>query len=174
LPTTSPPTAASTSTPATASNWTTASRVSLRRKGATLIATRAGIESLVPIGGQEIVAHVGDWIVRTQPGSVPIAVIPTAQFPGPFEIVEDGTLVLSQRDREAIEATTGIGTTRSAADLLAGVRRLARIQIGEVVIPFTPGQIEELAHRAEKRGQTLRQAMQAVVDRIQDEIFWKA
>lgn len=146
----------------------------LRRKGATLIAVRAAVEQLLPIGGQEVPARIGDWIVRTQPGSIPVEVVPPTKFPGVYEIVEEGTLILSKHDRETLEQVTGLGTTRTAVELQAAVGRLSRIRIGDVTIPFTPGQLEEIAHRAAKRGQTPQQAMQAVVDRIRDEIFWKA
>lgn len=73
----------------------------------------------------------------------------------------------------AIEDTLGIGTTQSAPHLIAAIERLARVEIGEVVIPFTPGQLAEIKHRAQKRGRTVAEEIQAVVDRIRDEIFYK-
>lgn len=116
-------------------------------------------------------ARVGDWLVMQ--GSIVIAVITDAAFPGPYEIVLEGTLVLGPYDRDKLEELTGLGTTRSAADLVAAINRLARIRIGDVQVQFTPGQLEELKTRADKRNQTVLQAMQAVVDRIKDELFWK-
>lgn len=111
----------------------------------------------------------GDWVVYQ--GAQPVAAIPDPDFPHPYEVVADGILLLDVRQREAIEAITGIGSTRTPADLLAAVERLARIRIGEVAIPFTPGQLEEIAYRAEKRGISVQRAIQDVIARIQDELF---
>lgn len=113
---------------------------------------------------------VGDWMILTHTGSI-IGHVKAIAFPEPYEIVAEGTLTLSPSDREALELTTGIGTTRSAATLLAAVQRLARIRIGDVTIPFTPGQLEEIAYRAGKRGITVQRATQDVIDRIKDELF---
>ncbi len=122
--------------------------------------------------GTGAVVHPGDWLVSL--GHSPaFDVIPAVSFPGPYEVVTESALTLSRADCEALEATLGIGTTRTPAALLAAVQRLARLSIGSVDLPFTPGQLEELKTRADKRGQTLQQALQAVVDRIKDEIFWK-
>jgi hypothetical protein len=121
--------------------------------------------------GTEVILRVGDWAVYAGQGNVVVAVITDAEFPGPYEIVADGTLTLSKADREALEAVTGVGTTQTPAGLVLAVSRLARISIGDVNIPFTPGQLEELQYRATKRGQTVEQAIRAVVDRIRDELF---
>lgn len=168
-PTTSRP-AASTSTPEIASR----DRVGLRRKGATHTAVRmTEPRRWMLIGEDERLAQAGDWVVLT-PQGLPLAILPAHEFPGPFELVAEGTLTLSQADRELLEKTTGVGSTRSAADLVGACQRLARIKIGTITIPFTPGQLEEIQQRAAKRGQTVQQTMQAIVDRIQDEIFWKS
>lgn len=53
------------------------------------------------------------------------------------------------------------------------IERLASIKIGDIRIPFTPGQLSELQHRASKRGHTVEQEMRAVVARIEDELFYK-
>lgn len=73
-----------------------------------------------------------------------------------------------------LEDFLGLGAVQSAPDLLKAISRLASIRVGDIRIPFTPGQIGELQHRAAKRGRTLEAEMQAVVDRIRDEIFYKA
>jgi len=81
------------------------------------------------------------------------------------------TLTLIQCGR--LEETLGIGATRSFEQLVKAVERLAAIKVGEIKLPFTPGQLTELKHRAEKRGRTIEQEMKAVVDRIRDELFYK-
>lgn len=145
----------------------------LRRKGATLTGIRqatAGVATL-PDGAERVVKP-GDWLIYQ--GAYLLAICPDADFPGvTYEIVAEGTLTLTVQDRDRLERSAGIGCTQSAASLIQAVQRLARIQIGDVTIPFTPGQLEELKHRALKRGQTLEQTVQAVIDRIKDELFWR-
>jgi hypothetical protein len=80
-------------------------------------------------------------------------------------------LHLSPAVCNAIEEITGLGTTRDATQLLAAIDRLASMRIGDIRIPFTPGQLAELQHRAQKRGRTIEQEMKAAVARIEDEIF---
>ena len=104
----------------------------------------------------------------------PGAIVPADHFPAPYEIVDTQTLHLSAADRERLERTTGLASTRTAADLLAAVERLAKIQIGSIAIEFTPGQLEELARRATKRGHTIRQELELAVDRVKGEIFHTA
>jgi hypothetical protein len=173
-PTTSPQTPGSTSTAGTERTdpVQTPLRIGLRKKGATLTAVRATqpARGTLP-DGTEIFVRPGDWAIYAGTSSTVVAVVGAAEFPGPYEIVAEGTLTLSRAERELIEATTGVGTTQTAMALLQAVQRLARISIGDVNIPFTPGQMEELKYRAEKRGQTVAQTLQAVVDRIRDEIF---
>ena len=82
-------------------------------------------------------------------------------------------LQLTPAECDRLEEITGFATTRSAPDLLAAVERLAAIKIGDIRLPFTPGQLHELQHRAQKRGRTVEQEMRAVVSRIEDELFYK-
>lgn len=72
-----------------------------------------------------------------------------------------------------LEETLGLGATRSPESFVAAVARLASMKIGDIRIPFTPGQLAELQHRAQKRGRSLEAEMKAVVARIEDEIFYK-
>jgi len=83
-------------------------------------------------------------------------------------------LQLSPADCNRLEEITGFGSTRSPEVFLAAVDRLASMRFGDIRVPFTPGQLEEIAHRASKRGRTVQAEMQAVVDRIQDELFHRA
>lgn len=71
-----------------------------------------------------------------------------------------------------LEDRVGFGATKTAATLLAAVDRLGSIRIGDVRLSFTPGQLRELQHRAEKRGHTIEEEVRAVVERIQDDLFW--
>jgi hypothetical protein len=178
-PTTSPPTVASTSTPGIetssgavgGADQPQLSRVPLRRVGGTLTGVRASTaQATTLIDGTLAAVAAGDWLIYQ--GSVLVAVVLAKDFPAPYEILVEGRLVLSKTDREGLEAVAGIGCTRTPTDLLHAVERLARIRIGDVTIPFTPGQLEEIAQRAQKRSQTVAQTVGAIVDRIKEEIFW--
>jgi hypothetical protein len=82
-------------------------------------------------------------------------------------------LHLSRTECNHLEAYTGVGSTRTPDEFTRAVSRLASICIGDIRIPFTPGQLAELAHRAHKRGRSVEEEMRAVVSRIEDELFYK-
>jgi hypothetical protein len=84
---------------------------------------------------------------------------------------QSGGLPLSPAECRQVEELTGLGSTRSALSLIAAIDRLAAIRIGDVRLPFTPGQLSELQHRAVKRGHTVEQEIRAAVARIEDELF---
>jgi hypothetical protein len=182
-PTTSPPTAGSTSTSGTASTdrglptlpvAPLPARVPLRRKLSNLIAVRAHKQEQVRVIGDagEAVVDPGDWVILQD--TYVIQVVKDKDFPpAAFEIITEGALTIPRGAQELLEETLGVGSCRSPVELIAAVQRLASIRIGDVRIPFTPGQLEELQHRAKKRGQSIEQAVKAVVDRIRDELFWK-
>lgn len=154
------------------SAFSQAARVLVRRPGLTCVALRVPIRQEIELAdGSRQWADPGDWQI-TQ-GKHTLALLSAKAFPAPYEIVQEGGLTLSAADRESLEQVAGVGATRTGADLVHAVQRLARIRIGEVEIPFTPGQLEELAHRAQKRGRSIQAEVQAVVDRIRDELFWK-
>lgn len=154
------------------SAFTQATRVLVRRPGVTCVALRVAARQEIELAdGSRQWADPGDWQI-TQ-GKLTLLILSAKAFPAPYEIVQEGGLTLSAVDREGLEAIAGVGSTRTGPDLVRAVHRLARIRIGGVEIAFTPGQLEELAHRATKRGHTLQQEIEAVVDRIRDELFWK-
>jgi len=121
--------------------------------------------------GSSVKARVGDWIIAN--GSLAIEVCPNKEFEHRFEAYDQG-LVLPKATCTLLEEITGIGTTKDAGTLLKGVQRLAHIVIGDIRIDFTPGQLEEIAHRAMKRGFTVEQEIARIVERIKDEIFYKS
>lgn len=85
----------------------------------------------------------------------------------------NGSLLLSQPDCQRLEDTLGLGATQTVETLVKAVERLASMKIGDIRIPFTPGQLAELQHRASKRGRTVEAEMRAVVARIEDELFYQ-
>lgn len=91
----------------------------------------------------------------------------------PPPVAPPAGLVLDARSCRLLDDLLGLGATLSSDQLLAAVGRLGAIRIGDIRIPFTPGQLSELAHRAQKRGRTVEAEMKAVVARIEDELFYK-
>jgi hypothetical protein len=87
--------------------------------------------------------------------------------------IEIKGLLLNSIECNALEEILGLGATRDAIALLSAVTRLGSIKIGDIRIPFTPGQLSELQHRAAKRGHSVEQEMRAVVARIEDELFYR-
>lgn len=124
------------------------------------------------VDGRRIRAQAGEWLITR--GKLVIEVIGKDAITARYTVVAQGDLTIPAGICATIEDTTGIGTTRSPEALLGGIQRLAAIEIGTVKVAFTPGQLEEIALRARKRGQTVQQSLEAVVDRIKHELFWRA
>lgn len=61
----------------------------------------------------------------------------------------DRILVVDSKNRAALETLLNQGASiNSPTDLVARVDRLARIEVGEVRVPFTASELEELSYRA--------------------------
>lgn len=116
-------------------------------------------------------AKPGDWIVTL--GTELVDICAEEEFRLKYDEIVEGTLVPQGVCRQ-IEDLTGIGSTQTPEKLYQAVDRLARIAVGDVKIDFTPGQLEELKHRAGKRGLTVKQEIQRVIDRIKDELFYRS
>jgi hypothetical protein len=82
-------------------------------------------------------------------------------------------LTLSPVELDQVARLLGLGARPTAATILLGIERLAALHIGDVRVSFTPGQMAELQHRAGKRGRTIEAEMQAVVRRIEHELFYQ-
>lgn len=119
--------------------------------------------------GATVPVLAGDWIISRGPTVVDTA--GNLRLDAKYDTVHAGELTLSPTLCHALDDTLGLGSTRDPSSLLIAVHRLATIEIGTIRIPFTPGQLEELKHRAFKRGHSLQQELQACVDRLQDELF---
>jgi len=138
-----------------------------------LTAVRLSADQTVQLAdGRTRHALAGDWLVTR--GRAVLDVVGDAQLAERYQIVDDATRLLSAAVCTRLEDTLGVGATRTPEDLVAAVERLARIEIGGIHIDFTPGQLDEIKYRAIKRGQTVEQALQAVIDRIREEIFWRS
>jgi hypothetical protein len=147
-------------------------RVPVRAKDTPLTAVRVPVPTTVTlVDGVQVPASAGDWLLAR--GAHTYRVLTPDQLATEFERVVPGQLTLTPADCQAIEAVVGLGTTDTVAKLLAAIARLASVKIGDIRIPFTPGQLSELQYRAQKRGRTVEAEMRAVVSRIEDELFYK-
>jgi hypothetical protein len=143
----------------------------VRERTPTLTAVRLTADKLVVLAdGRDISAHAGDWLITR--GQSTVDVVGDARLDARYQR-EEGGMRLSSTHCARLEQTTGVGATRTPEDLCTAVERLAKIAIGTIQIDFTPGQLEEISARAIKRGRTVKQELQAVVDRIREEIFWR-
>lgn len=84
----------------------------------------------------------------------------------------DRVIILDGAIREQIEQILGPGLLLNAQDLLDKVRRWAGITIGDVRLDFTPGQLEEIAARAERLGITPEEEVRRIVRRMEEQFFW--
>lgn len=137
-----------------------------------LTATKVTAPQTVPLDdGRILQALPGDWVItRTKR---PIDVVGDGILRERYQVVEPTALSINPATCTRLEHTLGIGATQSVDRLIAAVERLASISIGTIKIAFTPGQLDEIATRARKRGQTVEQALVAVIDRIREELFWR-
>lgn len=166
----------STSTPAPPSSPSpvpTPTKIAVVVRPQPLTAVRIVSPQDVPLAdGRVLAALPGDWLICR--GRQQIDVVGDGILRERYQVVETGAVTLSLADVTRLEETLGVGNAQSTTRLLPAVERLAKIEIGHIRIEFTPGQLEEIALRAKKRNQTIAQAIQSVIDRIREEIFWKA
>lgn len=146
-------------------------RRQVRRRGGHLTAVQTVASVVDLVDGRQIPAMYGDWLITK--GDQILDVVPETKLQETYEVVFTGGLKLSAESCRLIEDRLGPGVTGSDDALLAGIARMAAIRIGEVEVSFTPGQLEELAARAVKRGVTVKQTIEAVVARLRDELFWR-
>lgn len=110
-----------------------------------------------------------DYVIYS--GNTVLDVVAADKLTKQYELKAEGALLIGGPTRRVIEEITGVGSTATELDLVAGVQRLARLKIGEQQIDFTPGQWEELARRAERNGRSVADEVSKVVARIEDELF---
>ncbi len=73
---------------------------------------------------------------------------------------------------EAIEAMTGGLPLRSGDDVQARVESLAAITFQHVRLGFTPSQLAEIAHRAERQGKPAPQLIEEMCQAVLRDFFW--
>lgn len=122
------------------------------------------------MSGGMAVPNDGDWLVLVGENQI-LDVVSPEQLLAKYEIKADGGLSVSGPVRRQIEDLLGMGTGATELTLLAGIQRLARLHLGDIEIPLTPGQWEELQYRADKNQVTVESYLRQIVSRIEDELF---
>lgn len=137
--------------------------------GPPLTAYQLQADELIPVGGSEIRACAGDWVILRN--EHPIDVMTRARFQAQYIEIQPTGLTLAADDQTALEKALGFGSTESSATLRTRVERLANLSIGDIPVQFTVQQWEELHRRAQKRSIPVRLYLEQVVQRwMQD--FW--
>lgn len=80
-------------------------------------------------------------------------------------------VVVAGPELEALERILGGGSVTHGTDLRVKVERLAGISFQHIRLQFSPGQLEELARRAERQGRTVEQIVEMMVPRIHEQFF---
>lgn len=83
----------------------------------------------------------------------------------------DRIIVVDTRSRDRLEQLLPGGSLRDAADLVSRVDRLAKVEIGEVRVPFTVTELEELAFRARRQGRKVKDLVSDAVASFHDHYF---
>jgi hypothetical protein len=91
-----------------------------------------------------------------------------------FAAVPSGqrTVILSGDALERIDTLLGIGSTASPAALLTAIESWAGITIGGIRLDFSPAQLAEIAHRAEKQGKPPEEIVADIVAQMEDQFFY--
>lgn len=85
--------------------------------------------------------------------------------------VGERVLVLCAEPLEQIDRELGIGATRDTTALLSAIRSWAGITIGDIRLQFSPAQLAEIAHRAEKQGKTPEAVVADIVSQLEGAFF---
>ena len=81
-------------------------------------------------------------------------------------------LVLTGDALERVDALLGLGSTASPQAFIQAVEGWAGITIGGVRVDFSPAQLEEIAHRAEKQGKTPQEIVEGIVADLSKDFFY--
>lgn len=83
-------------------------------------------------------------------------------------------LVLTGEALEEVDRLLGIGSTRDGASLVSAISAYAGIRIGDIRLQFSPGQLAEIQHRAEKQGKTPQAVAEDIITQLNAQFFTDA
>ena len=119
--------------------------------------------------GTRLTAHPGEWMIAQ--GSQVVDVLSAADLHKKYEPTEKEGLILRGPERSRLERALGTGSTQTPEMLTTAVERLARLRVGDIQVDFTPGQWEEIAHRASKMGLPPAEVLKRLVDRFMQDVW---
>jgi len=164
------PTTTGDPTPSTSPLGPTSDRRTVRARPQDLLTAWQAVKTeLVTLpSGYPVHVYPGDWLVAN--GERIVDAVPTAQFDRLYEPALSG-LTIPDATRADLDRVLGLGATTSANDLLFAVSRLARLQVGEIVVELSPPQWEELKKRAAVQNQTVRVFMERLVAKFTQDLW---
>lgn len=80
-------------------------------------------------------------------------------------------LVLTGDPLEQMDRLLGLGSTKDPAALLGAVQAWAGITIGDIRLEFSPSQLAEIQHRADKQGKSPEAIVQDIVSQLEQAFF---
>lgn len=143
--------------------------VRLRAQGLTMTASQLLHDQRIDISERSVRGFAKDWLIAS--GATIIDVLSPTAFEALYERVDAPTLRLTAADQAELEKCLGFGSTRSSADLTLAVKKLAALSIGKIPVTFTPAQWDQLARRAQKRGQTIEAYMTRMVEKLCQDLW---
>jgi hypothetical protein len=142
-------------------------KLRVRRRGALLTATPLTERQNVWLPGNHLAIGVpGNYLITGTGGSV-VDLQPDLKD---YEIVEEGVFLPAAYAND-LERVLGVGAARSPVELVRAVDRLARLEIGGVLVDFSPGQWEELRKKAAVQSQTLEEYLSRLVKKFTQDIW---
>lgn len=135
--------------------------------GTQLTATQLKIRCNVWLPGNQLVlGQPGQYLITASDGTA-VDLQPDLKD---YEIIEEG-IRLSPAHTNELERVLGVGAARSAVELVRAVDRLARLEIGGILVDFTPGQWEELQKKASVQDQSVEVYLQRMVKKFTQDIW---
>lgn len=83
----------------------------------------------------------------------------------------DRAIVVGAANRQRLEKVLSGGSLFDGNDLTMKVEALAKLEIGEVRLEFTPGQLKQLANVARRNGKTVEEVTRETVKQLEWQFF---
>ena len=119
--------------------------------------------------GTVLTGYPGEWVITRE--ATVYAIVSEQEFRQHYAPADRPKLQITPEDQSTLAKLLGFGSTNSSLELTRAVEKLARLRIGDVEVNFSPGQWEEIARRAEKRGQPIAKYMIGVVDKVLQDLW---
>lgn len=154
--------ASSTTAPAS----TSSPKLRVRRRGKILTAHKLTERKTITLpNGFPTQGYPGDYAITSEGHIVDLVTTLTD-----YEIVQEG-LFLPDHVRAEVERVLGVGAMKSPKDLVHAAERLAKLEIGQLRVDFSPGQWEELSRKAVVQSQSVEEYLARLVKKFTADIW---